>query len=112
MDSLLVLTGVTSPDDLLGAPDGMRPTWVAPDLRALGDASAAARVPDVVDGQAESGGWLVRRVPTGLELDGTGSPTAALAALAAMAWAHGEPEEITAADGAAASTLRELGLAG
>ena len=112
MDSLLVLTGVTSPDDLLGAPDGMRPTWVATDLRALADADAAVRVPPVLDGRAETGGWRVQRAETGLELDGGGAPTAALAALAAMAWAHGEPEEITAADGAAARALKTLGLAG
>src|SRR5262249_10337211 len=97
MDSMLVLTGVPAPDDLIGAPDGMRPTWVSPDLRALADASAAARVPEVKDGHAETGGWRVRRAEAGLELDGDGTPAAALAALSAVAWAHGEPEEITAA---------------
>jgi HAD superfamily hydrolase (TIGR01450 family) len=112
MDSLLVLTGVTTPDDLLAAPAGSRPTWVAPDLRALDDLGTAARVPDVVDDLAEAGGWRVRRAEAGVELDGAGSPTAALAALAAMAWARGEPEDITAADGPAAQTLRTLGLGG
>lgn len=34
-DSLLVLTGVTDRDQLLSAPPGMRPTFVAHDLRAL-----------------------------------------------------------------------------
>ena len=34
-DSLLVLTGVTSPLDLVLAPPGRRPTYVAADLRAL-----------------------------------------------------------------------------
>lgn len=35
MDSLLVLTGVHGVDDALQAPPDARPTWVAPDLRAL-----------------------------------------------------------------------------
>lgn len=34
-DSLLVLTGVTDVEHLLAAPEGMRPTYVAPDLRGL-----------------------------------------------------------------------------
>jgi glycerol 3-phosphatase-2 len=34
-DSLLVLTGVTSLDELLSAPPGLRPTYVAWDLRGL-----------------------------------------------------------------------------
>src|SRR5262249_52481000 len=37
MDSLLVLTGVTDADGLLAARRGMRPTYVAADLRALND---------------------------------------------------------------------------
>ena len=35
IDSLVVLTGVTSRADLLAAPPALRPTWVAPDLRGL-----------------------------------------------------------------------------
>lgn len=35
MDSLLVLTGVHGVRDALSAPPELRPTWVAPDLRAL-----------------------------------------------------------------------------
>lgn len=34
-DSLLVLTGVTDIEELLAAPEGMRPTYVGHDLRAL-----------------------------------------------------------------------------
>jgi glycerol 3-phosphatase-2 len=43
-DSLLVLTGVTSALDLVGAAPGSRPTFVARDLRALGAAPGELRV--------------------------------------------------------------------
>ena len=36
-DSLAVLTGVTNPHELMLAPAHLRPTYVAPDLRALGE---------------------------------------------------------------------------
>lgn len=45
-DSLLVLTGVTDREQLLAAPEGMRPTYVSSDLRGLGQAHEAP----VVDG--------------------------------------------------------------
>jgi glycerol 3-phosphatase-2 len=45
-DSLLVLTGVTDVDELLHAPTGCRPTYVARDLRGL----LAAHPPVTVDG--------------------------------------------------------------
>ncbi len=112
MDSLLVMTGVTTPDDLLAAPDSMRPTWIAADLRALTDLGAAVRVPASSRDAARTGGWTARRSEAGVELDGDGPAVAALAAIAALAWAHGEPEEITAADAAAARALKSLGLAG
>jgi glycerol-1-phosphatase len=115
MDSLLVLTGVTDADDLLAAPDGQRPTYIAADLRALGDESAAAAVPTLGLDEPEcaSGGWRVSRTDAGLELDGDGSPTHALAALAAMAWAsRDEATSVIAADGAAARVLKQLGLGG
>lgn len=115
MDGLLVLTGVAVPADVVDAVAGTRPIWIAPDLRALGDVSAAAAVPADVDGATEtvSGGWRVRRRDAGLELDGDGSAVAALAGLAAMAWAHGTAvrDGIDASNAAAATVLRDLGLA-
>ncbi|KAA8815875.1 HAD-IIA family hydrolase [Bifidobacterium callitrichos] len=36
-DSLAVLTGVTNPHELMLAPAHLRPTYIAPDLRALGE---------------------------------------------------------------------------
>lgn len=114
MDGLLVLTGVSTPGDVLAAPDGTRPTWLAPDLRALADEGEAALVPTagVDDVRAVSGGWTARRTGAGLELAGSGTAVAALAALAAMAWAGGGVPAITARDAAAATALKSLGLAG
>ncbi|MCW2571820.1 MAG: family hydrolase [Frankiales bacterium] len=40
-DSLLVLTGVADAHDAVVAPPGMRPTYVAPDLRGLAEAQPA-----------------------------------------------------------------------
>ena len=54
MDSLLVLTGVSGPADLLAAPPQRRPTYVAADLAGLFDPADAARVP--VHGD-DAGGW-------------------------------------------------------
>jgi HAD superfamily hydrolase (TIGR01450 family) len=114
MDSLLVLTGVSRPEDVLTAPAGMRPTWLAADLGALGDAGRAARIPDSDGDTATAAGWTATRTDAGLELDGQGAEVAALAALAALAWARPsvDPPRVLAADAAAATVLRHLSLAG
>jgi glycerol-1-phosphatase len=112
MDSLLVLTGVSTAHDVLTAPATTRPTWIAADLRGLTDGAVA--VPDAdPDGRASAGGWSVRRAEAGLELDGSGTAVAALAALAAACWAADQSADapaITAASTDAATALRELGL--
>jgi hypothetical protein len=60
--SLLVLTGVCRPADLLRASAGLRPTYVAADLRTgLLDAHPAVRAVD--------GGWQCRQVA--VRVDGT-----------------------------------------
>jgi hypothetical protein len=131
MESLLVLTGVSRPEDVLTAPPGMRPTWLADDLRALGDIRRAARIPSSDGESATAGGWTARRAGAALELDGEGPEVAALAALAALTWSQpteaaapaqtatvqrppvppsDEPPRIVAADAAAASVLRHLDL--
>jgi hypothetical protein len=56
MDSLLVLTGVTTPADVLAAPQHRRPTHVAADCRALSTMDEGSRVPEWHDG-ATSGRW-------------------------------------------------------
>ncbi|KFJ00941.1 HAD-IIA family hydrolase [Bifidobacterium stellenboschense] len=53
-DSLAVLTGVTNPHELMLAPAHLRPTYVAPDLRALGETMPEPR--DHGDGRWTCGG--------------------------------------------------------
>ena len=85
MDSLLVLTGVSGPAELLSAPPERRPTYVSADLSGLfGDASAA-RLPA---GQDELGGW---RLADG-RLDGSGDPVDALRLLTGFTWDGGKAE--------------------
>jgi glycerol-1-phosphatase len=75
MDSLLVLTGVSRPADLLAAPPSRRPTYVADDLAGLFDVD-----PESVDG------WRVTREGDRLRLEGSGPAVAALRLLCAYAW--------------------------
>jgi glycerol-1-phosphatase len=108
-DSMLVLTGVTSPRDAVLAPAGRRPTYLAAGLggllerqpavgrRRAGDSTTpdgqrAASVASQADGSAPQtfrcGGWLARR-PGGsgpLELTGHGAWIDGLRALCAAAW--------------------------
>jgi glycerol-1-phosphatase len=110
-DGLLVLTGVSTPADVLAAPEGTRPTWIATDLTALHGRGLAARVPPRNEA-AECGGWTARRADAALLLAGDGPPAAALAALAALAWAEGRVPAVTAEGAAAEAALRALRLAG
>jgi glycerol-1-phosphatase len=111
MDSLLVLTGVATPADVLVAPVRSRPTWIAANLRGL--TGGAVRVPSTDSaGAASTGGWTVRTADGCLELDGAGTEIAALAALAAAAWTlSGEPD-VTASSAPAATALKHLHLSG
>ena len=110
MDSLLVLTGVTSPTDLLRAAPHERPTHVAADLRALSAPADQVRVPVERGGVVEGDGWRVTRDGNRLHLSGDGSPAAALRALAAGAWAHPEWTAVTPDGDRAAAALEGLGL--
>jgi HAD superfamily hydrolase (TIGR01457 family) len=83
VDSLLVLTGVTSPAELV-ALRGARPTYVAADLRGL----LAPQSPVVVtEGASECGGWAVRARGARLSVEGAGEPVDALRAVLALSWA-------------------------
>ncbi|WP_433826042.1 HAD-IIA family hydrolase [Actinoplanes sp. CA-015351] len=106
LDSLLVLTGVSGPADLLAAPPHRRPTFVAADLSALFRPAADARIPAPGDtstgtsGKAsgdtstgtsgESGtgasGWRVTRDGDRAVLDGSGDPVDALRLLCGVTW--------------------------
>jgi hypothetical protein len=77
-----VLTGVTALDELLAAPEGMRPTYVGWDLRAL----LAPHPPVAVSGDvATCGAGRAERV--GAEVRQEGPPDLALRAACALAWA-------------------------
>jgi HAD superfamily hydrolase (TIGR01450 family) len=112
MDSLLVLTGVSGPAELLAAPPERRPTYIAADLSGLFDAEENVRVPlDVPDGgAAATGGWRVSATAAGLVLDGAGEPVAALRALCRAAWSGGAASGLVAESDAARAALGGLGL--
>jgi len=83
--SLLVLTGVTTASQLLGAQPRHRPTYVATDLRGL-----LTCPPEVtaVDGAFTCGGWTATASSAELTLDGRGAPVEGLCALCAAAWTY------------------------
>ncbi|NEA60561.1 HAD-IIA family hydrolase [Streptomyces sp. SID13666] len=104
VDSLLVLTGVTTAAQLLAAVPKHRPTYVAADLRGLLEPQ-----PEVtVDGDgARCGGWTASADGDALTVEGDGDALDGLRALCAAAWA-------AAGDGAcesdAGKALARLGL--
>jgi HAD superfamily hydrolase (TIGR01450 family) len=83
-DSLLVLTGVTEPLDLVHAVAGERPTYVSADLRGLSASHPGVAAGD--DGAFECQGWTVRADEGVLRLSGSGEELDALRALAGAAW--------------------------
>ncbi|MDT4941817.1 MAG: glycerol-phosphatase, partial [Pseudonocardiales bacterium] len=121
--SLLVLTGVTSPAELLAAPEHLRPTYVAADLSGL---LVPHDEPQVEDGAAVCGRWRASARPDELTLalvdapGGGGSDDRAddeldaLRALCAVAWARAgvAPTPVRPIGEPAAAALRHLGLSG
>jgi glycerol 3-phosphatase-2 len=85
VDSLLVLTGVTTPAALLAAEPRHRPTYVARDLRGL-----LTTHPEVTGdgGTARCGGWTAAAAGGALTLDGEGDPVNGLRALCRAAWSN------------------------
>ncbi|MFG1807308.1 HAD-IIA family hydrolase [Streptomyces sp. NPDC049040] len=82
VDSLLVLTGVSTAAELVAAPPEHRPTYVAADLRGL----LTPHPPVTWDGsQAHCGGWTA---DSALELTGSGEPLDGLRALCRAAWSR------------------------
>ena len=106
-DSLLVLTGVSRPADVVLASPRQRPTYIAETLDAL-----LEPYPEVArsDDGVTCGGWTATRTETGqLTVRGHGTGADGLRALAAAAWAG--PAETTAAHiDAALATLKDSGL--
>ena len=83
-DSLLVMTGVTDLEQLVGVPAGRRPTYVAPDLGGLLEAHA---VPEPTSDGAELGGWRATIDGGRMAVSGDGSPGDWWRVVAAAAWA-------------------------
>ncbi|WP_425560874.1 HAD-IIA family hydrolase [Luedemannella helvata] len=113
MPSLVVLTGVTQPADLLEVAPALRPTHLATDLSGLFEPEALVRIPACADPAegAGAGGWRVTATGDELLLDGSGDATDALRALVAVAWAtSGRAVQVTPAGTDAERALAELNL--
>lgn len=106
-DSLLVLSGVTTPSDLLRAEPGRQPTYLADDVGGLLLTHPAA----TGNGSSvECAGWRVDADADGLRLGGSGATLDALRALCVSAWRSGPPRQLVGADGNATGVLGQLGL--
>lgn len=115
LDSLLVLSGVASPADLLSAAPQHRPTFVAAGLASLGEPAAASKI-------AESPRWVIDADANSLtvaESPDTDSVTDLLPALAATVWRLADGGDLDLAelvvsspDPAVQQELESLGLTG
>ena len=99
LPSLLVLTGVTGLPELVAAPAPQRPTYIAEDLRGLGETHVA---PSSDGTSAELDGWRAEVSDGALKVRGRGSVGDWWRVVATAAWTHldtsGEPvriEELT-----------------
>ncbi|MBM2623771.1 HAD-IIA family hydrolase [Actinoplanes sp. LDG1-06] len=107
MDSLLVLTGVSGPADLLAAGPERRPSFVAADLSGLFRPAADATVPLDAD---EAGGWRVTRDDDTATLDGEGDPVVALRLLCRATWNGVPVSGLSGSSEQARDLLAEWGL--
>jgi glycerol-1-phosphatase len=88
-DSLLVLTGVSRPLDVVLAPPGQRPTYLAQGLDGLMQSHPAVTR---AGGGFRCGGWTAGWPDPGkLTVTGSGDPLDGLRALCVAAWSAGAP---------------------
>ncbi|MBV9095438.1 MAG: HAD-IIA family hydrolase [Streptosporangiaceae bacterium] len=85
-DSMLVLTGVTGPAEVVLAPPSQHPAYLAEDLGGLLEPHPGVTTRD---GMSCCGGWTARVHDGRLELGGGGKRIDGLRALCAAAWADG-----------------------
>ncbi|GDY33615.1 HAD-IIA family hydrolase [Gandjariella thermophila] len=108
LDALLVLSGVTTAADLLAAPPGQRPRYLAEDLAGV------QRPADELEIGGDRSTWQARVADGAVEVRGGGSPGDPLDLLRAACaawWAAGEgPVTVRALDEAARSAVAQLGL--
>lgn len=113
MDSLLVLSGVSTAIDLLMAVPEERPSYVAADLAGVLQAHPAV---DVLTRDAggvsgvRCGGWQVHLADGLVTLAGDGEKLDALRALCGVVWRVRQPVELSAVTDAAEHVIGELGL--
>ena len=105
LDSMLVLTGVTSPAEAILAPPWQRPTYLAENLAGLLEPH-----PDVTsqNGTFSCDGWTARLDGDQLDLTGGGERIDGLRALCAAAWADHDltPRSAGTGDGVTAESAR------
>lgn len=102
IDALLVLSGVSTPADLLAAPDDQRPRYLAADLASVGSS-----VLELVIGEREA--WRIDATDGVLEVRGTGDALSLLRALCVPAWKSG-CTAVRPLDDGARSAVSSLGL--
>jgi HAD superfamily hydrolase (TIGR01450 family) len=106
MDSLLVLSGISGPRELLTAPPERRPTYVANDVTGLFDPGDAARVP----AKDALGGWRLARDGDQVRLEGAGEPVDALRLLCGPCWDGADVSDVRAGSDRAREVLTGWGL--
>ncbi|MBB3606330.1 HAD superfamily hydrolase (TIGR01450 family) [Mycolicibacterium sp. BK556] len=102
--SVLVLSGVSTPTDVISAPDGLRPTYLAEDLRGLREPEATLRI-------GAQPGWCatVAEGAVTLTSEGGDDELAALRVVADAAWRAGT-SEVVAGDRRSRDALQRWGL--
>ncbi|MBB5937481.1 HAD hydrolase-like protein [Streptomyces zagrosensis] len=110
VDSLLVLTGVTTPAQLLAAEPEHRPTFVAADLRGMLTAHPEV---EVRAGGAEfaCAGWTASVRDAEAVIEGSGDPLDGLRALCAATWTAGTAAN-EGGEGQGAGAARRAGGSG
>jgi HAD superfamily hydrolase (TIGR01450 family) len=108
MDSLLVLTGVSGPAELLAAPPERRPSYLAQNLSDLFAPEDQVRVP--LKGLDEVGGWRIVRAGEQVRLEGAGELVDALRLLCGVVWDGTDPAGLRAGSDEARELLTGWGL--